>query len=648
MKVIQCENCKSVDMVRRDGIWICQACGTQYEPGSDLKRVTIDYSEDLQRLYKAARRAKDLGNYDGAQRYYDEILGKNPDSWEAVFNTIYLRFMQCTIGEIPGNARKMQDTLPEVVNLIRDEYESEPDVQDAALIQTEKDIIQLVNLFERGADYYRQKREEFANAEVHRGARMGYYGSPFGLSSSLSGLLDSHVAKVEHQQTRYQIAMMLVALGTSIESTYGDELNSRNVAKGVMIDSWESALGIGQSMGTKFDLQDRCLAMIRKWEPEYKTYEELEKERAARAEAERREKERAAQEAQRQRAAEEAAAKKAARDEFTSKNKSKIRTIAIVVAVLVVGGIAFFVYNTTIAQPAAQKAAYENAKELAGSGDYDAAIAAFEELGEYEDSAQQLASTYEAKVKSLTDEGKYEEALEADKALEQAGGKSMKDEIRQTAAKEAEKNKEYDEAAKWYKSLGNTDKQHESEYLYVKDHMDYSDSKTKEFIDDLVGAEYRDAGQIRRSLEEWSFEFKVCHTKGMADIAEARGYLRTEWEKAFSWEEIEDVTNEMLVAKLGENSGYDILCRANSKNPSSRESLTVEVYERYKESSSLYSLRADTGGWDEFFASPFHHKVSGDGSIEDIGEFVFTDNQNGARIVVKNGDDILFEREYQW
>lgn len=510
MKVIQCENCKSVDMVRRDGIWICQACGTQYEPGSDLKRVTIDYSEDLQRLYKAARRAKDLGNYDGAQRYYDEILGKNPDSWEAVFNTIYLRFMQCTIGEIPGNARKMQDTLPEVVNLIRDEYESEPDVQDAALIQTEKDIIQLVNLFERGADYYRQKREEFANAEVHRGARMGYYGSPFGLSSSLSGLLDSHVAKVEHQQTRYQIAMMLVALGTSIESTYGDELNSRNVAKGVMIDSWESALGIGQSMGTKFDLQDRCLAMIRKWEPEYKTYEELEKERAARAEAERREKERAAQEAQRQRAAEEAAAKKAARDEFTSKNKSKIRTIAIVVAVLVVGGIAFFVYNTTIAQPAAQKAAYENAKELAGSGDYDAAIAAFEELGEYEDSAQQLASTYEAKVKSLTDEGKYEEALEADKELEQAGGKSMQDEVCQAAAKEAEKNKEYDEAAKWYALVGDEEKGNEAKYLYVQSHMDISDETTKKFLDDLYDAEYKDSQKVLYDLEGWKTEFALC------------------------------------------------------------------------------------------------------------------------------------------
>ena len=27
MKVIQCENCKSVDMVRRDGVWVCQACG---------------------------------------------------------------------------------------------------------------------------------------------------------------------------------------------------------------------------------------------------------------------------------------------------------------------------------------------------------------------------------------------------------------------------------------------------------------------------------------------------------------------------------------------------------------------------------------------------------------------------------------------
>ena len=111
MKALTCEMCGSTNLIKEGGVFVCQSCGTKYsveeakkmmvEGTVDIKgTVKVDTSDELKNLYEIARRAKDSNNSDNAAKYYEQILMKDPNSWEANFYTIYFQSMSCRIGEI--------------------------------------------------------------------------------------------------------------------------------------------------------------------------------------------------------------------------------------------------------------------------------------------------------------------------------------------------------------------------------------------------------------------------------------------------------------------------------------------------------------------------------------------------------------------
>lgn len=96
MKQLTCEMCGSTELIKQDGVFVCQACGTKYSVEEAKKMmvegtvdvqgtVKIDMSEKLQNLYQVARRAKDDNDSETAAKYYDMILVEDPTSWEASF-----------------------------------------------------------------------------------------------------------------------------------------------------------------------------------------------------------------------------------------------------------------------------------------------------------------------------------------------------------------------------------------------------------------------------------------------------------------------------------------------------------------------------------------------------------------------------------
>lgn len=97
--------CGSTDIVRQNGVFVCQSCGTKYSV-EDAKRmmvkgkvdvsgstVKIDTSDEFKNLYKLARRAKDENNADEAAKYYEKILAKDLNNWEANFYAVYFQAM---------------------------------------------------------------------------------------------------------------------------------------------------------------------------------------------------------------------------------------------------------------------------------------------------------------------------------------------------------------------------------------------------------------------------------------------------------------------------------------------------------------------------------------------------------------------------
>ena len=67
-------------------------------------------------------------------------------------------------------------------------------------------------------------------------------------------------------------------------------------------------------------------------------------------------------------------------------------------------------------------------------------------------------------------------------------------------AEDYAKDGDTDQAIEWFKNADNETGAHEVEYGYVKEHYDSSDSKTKEYLDELVEAGYRDATELYSDL----------------------------------------------------------------------------------------------------------------------------------------------------
>ena len=129
MKALTCEMCGSTNLIKEDGVFVCQSCGTKYsvdeakkmmvEGTVDVKgTIKVDTSDELKNLYEIARRAKDSDNSENAAKYYDMILVKDPSSWEANFYVVYYKAMSCTIGQITSAGNSVMNCLSSVIDLV--------------------------------------------------------------------------------------------------------------------------------------------------------------------------------------------------------------------------------------------------------------------------------------------------------------------------------------------------------------------------------------------------------------------------------------------------------------------------------------------------------------------------------------------------
>lgn len=92
MTKIVCELCGSNDVVKQDGVYVCQHCGTKYtaeEAKKLIGTVKVDKQEEKDNLLILARRAREQGNSENAAKYYELMLQHEPNNWEAAFFSVY-------------------------------------------------------------------------------------------------------------------------------------------------------------------------------------------------------------------------------------------------------------------------------------------------------------------------------------------------------------------------------------------------------------------------------------------------------------------------------------------------------------------------------------------------------------------------------
>lgn len=129
MKAMVCEMCDSKDLVKQEGVYVCQNCGTKYSVEEAKKlmiegtvdvsgsTVKIDNSSELENLYELARRAKNSRDYQNGIKYYEQILIKDSSSWEAYLYSTCFGMFVCKDEEIKSSANKVIKAIPELLKL---------------------------------------------------------------------------------------------------------------------------------------------------------------------------------------------------------------------------------------------------------------------------------------------------------------------------------------------------------------------------------------------------------------------------------------------------------------------------------------------------------------------------------------------------
>ncbi|MCR4645246.1 MAG: TFIIB-type zinc finger domain-containing protein [Oscillospiraceae bacterium] len=183
MKQLICEMCGGTDLVKQEGFFVCQNCQTKYsveearkmmmgEDGGEPISVKVDTSKELENLLVLARRARDDGNSENAEKYYSQVLVKDPSSWEANFYATYFQSMQCKIGEIQSAANRLTNCEDTVLKLIKENV-TDPDEQmktvdevAARLIRSSKALFNSYKNHYDGISYTIQGRftQEYVNA----------------------------------------------------------------------------------------------------------------------------------------------------------------------------------------------------------------------------------------------------------------------------------------------------------------------------------------------------------------------------------------------------------------------------------------------------------------------------------------------------
>lgn len=96
MKQLTCEMCGSTDLLKQDGIFVCQTCGMKYSAEEAKKMmiegtvevtgtVRVDHSEKLTNYLTMARNAYNASNNSEAEMYCNKIIEIDPNHSEAWF-----------------------------------------------------------------------------------------------------------------------------------------------------------------------------------------------------------------------------------------------------------------------------------------------------------------------------------------------------------------------------------------------------------------------------------------------------------------------------------------------------------------------------------------------------------------------------------
>ncbi len=238
MKALVCEMCESNDIVKQDGFFVCQHCGMKYSAEEAKKMmiegtvdvtgsVKLDRSDELEKLYQAARNAREVSDDEGALKHYENISAKDPNSWEALFYSVMLKTSSIKNSEISSAAISISKSLPKVFQLVKEYVE---DVNEQ-----KKVVEEIINECYTTAVWLTNASHEFYKMMTKGNGMIALTG----ITGALSSMNSTGEALNEDQNRCMNIANIMCYCGNYIEHYF--DMNDEDF-KTFAVWSWKQML----------------------------------------------------------------------------------------------------------------------------------------------------------------------------------------------------------------------------------------------------------------------------------------------------------------------------------------------------------------------------------------------------------------------
>ncbi|MBR5569756.1 MAG: TFIIB-type zinc finger domain-containing protein [Oscillospiraceae bacterium] len=227
MKQLKCEMCGGTDLVKQDGLFICQSCGVKYSVEEAKKMmveidgtvevkgtVKVDHTDKVKNLYQLARMDIDKESCGNAQRYYEGILLEEPTSWEAQFFVEYIKCWNSKVKELYTAPMAFSDCLDGIINLIKN-CENNVNQQRVALatICTRSEKM-FDMLFSAAKNRYDTKASEEPFIPSYKPGLSDYY------EAAVDKANNERAARAEFYKNCDAIFSILTKLGDAIETVF--------------------------------------------------------------------------------------------------------------------------------------------------------------------------------------------------------------------------------------------------------------------------------------------------------------------------------------------------------------------------------------------------------------------------------------------
>lgn len=283
MKRLTCEMCNGTDLVKQDGTYVCQFCGTKYSVEEARKMmiegtvdvqgtVKLDTTDELNNLYQAARNALEADDSESALRHYANISAKDPNSWEALFYLVVLKTNSIKNGEISSAAISVSNCLPKVFELISETIEDDEEKKEA--------VEEIVDQCYSTASWLTSASHSFCNSMTEGNGMIALAGV-----SGMITSVNSTRKEIEEDSSRCcTIANIMCHCGNYIEDYF--DMNDEDYREYAVI-SWKNMMDLDTNFGYyhknchifNTESLERFSAKIHRYDPSYEIYDKKKKTR---------------------------------------------------------------------------------------------------------------------------------------------------------------------------------------------------------------------------------------------------------------------------------------------------------------------------------------------------------------------------------